>query len=106
VAVAPLRVARGIQNKVFEAMAMARPVVVSTAVAQGIHAAALTEFDVAADAGEFAHKVLALMDPASGDDMGRRARERALGDYDWDAQLAPFAELLESPLGGRLSLAG
>ena len=36
VVVAPLRIARGIQNKVLEAMAMARPVVASTAAAEGI----------------------------------------------------------------------
>ena len=106
VAVAPLRVARGVQNKVYEAMAMARPVVVSTAVAQGIHAAALTEFDVAAEAREFARKVLALMAPEAGDEMGRRARQRALNDYDWDAQLARFGELLESAPAARLSMVG
>jgi glycosyltransferase involved in cell wall biosynthesis len=99
-------VARGVQNKVYEAMAMARPVVVSTAVAQGIHAAALTEFDVAGDSREFARKVLALMAPAAGDEMGRRARARALGDYDWDARLAPFGELIDGAHGARLSLAG
>jgi hypothetical protein len=75
-------VARGVQNKVYEAMAMARPVVVSTAVAQGIHAAALTEFDIAGEAREYAHKALALMAPEAGDEMGRRARQRALNDYD------------------------
>ncbi|MFX4404606.1 glycosyltransferase, partial [Acinetobacter baumannii] len=34
--VAPLRIARGIQNKVLEAMAMARPVIASGAAAEGI----------------------------------------------------------------------
>jgi glycosyltransferase involved in cell wall biosynthesis len=99
-------VARGVQNKVYEAMAMARPVVVSTAVAQGIHAAALTEFDVAAEAREFARKVLALMAPEAGDEMGRRARQRALNDYDWDAQLARFGELLESAPAAHLTMVG
>ena len=106
VAVAPLRVARGVQNKVFEAMAMARPVVVSAAVAQGIHAAPLTEFDVAGDAREFAHKVLSLMDPAAAGEMGREARRRVVNDYNWDAQLARFGELLEAAPGARLSMAG
>jgi glycosyltransferase involved in cell wall biosynthesis len=105
-AVAPLRVARGVQNKVFEAMAMARPVVVSSAVAQGIHAAALSEFDVAGEAREFAHKVLSLLESAAGEEMGRRARERALNDYDWDAQLARFGELLEGAPSARLSMVG
>jgi hypothetical protein len=38
--------------------------------------------------------------------MGRRARARALGDYDWDARLAPFGELIDGAHGARLSLAG
>ena len=37
-AIAPLRIARGIQNKVLEAMAMARAVFVSTAGLEGIDA--------------------------------------------------------------------
>jgi len=106
VAVAPLRVARGVQNKAFEAMAMARPVVVSSVVAQGIHGAPLTEFDVAGDAREFAHKVLALTDPALGDEMGRRARRRVVNDYDWDARLAKFGELLETAPAARMAGVG
>jgi glycosyltransferase involved in cell wall biosynthesis len=106
VAVAPLRVARGVQNKVFEAMAMGRPVVVSSAVAQGIDAAPLSEFDVAGDAREFAHKVVALLNAAAGEEMGRRARRRVINDFNWDAQLARFAELLEAGPGTRLSKAG
>jgi sugar transferase (PEP-CTERM/EpsH1 system associated) len=105
VAVAPLRVARGVQNKVFEAMAMARPVVVSSAVAQGVDGAPLVEFEVANDAREFAHKVLLLMAPGAGDEMGRQARRRILSDYNWDARLARFGELLEAP-APRASLAG
>jgi sugar transferase (PEP-CTERM/EpsH1 system associated) len=38
VAVAPLRIARGIQNKVLEAMAMARPIVLTSDALEGIHA--------------------------------------------------------------------
>ncbi len=107
VAIAPLRVARGVQNKVFEAMAMARPVVVSGAVAQGIASAVpLVEFDIANDAREYAQKVLALMDPVSGDEMGRRARLRVLRDLNWDAQLARFGEILDSVPPAHLSMAG
>lgn len=74
---------------------MARPVVVSAAVAPGIDAVPLVEFDVANDAREFTHKVVALMDPSIGGDMGRQARKRVAGDCNWDAQLARFGELIE-----------
>ena len=49
VVVAPLRIARGIQNKVLEAMAMARPVVASGAAAEGIDAENGTHFYVEHD---------------------------------------------------------
>ena len=106
VAVAPLRVARGVQNKVFEAMAMARPLVISSVVARGIQGAPMVEFDVAGDAREFSAKVLALSDTATGDPMGRRARQRVLDDYNWDARLARFGELLEAGPAPRMSIAG
>jgi sugar transferase (PEP-CTERM/EpsH1 system associated) len=106
VAIAPLRLARGAQNKVIEAMAMGRPVVVSAAVAQTVEAAPLLEFEVANDAREFAHKVLALMEPPAGDDMGRQARRRAVNDYNWEAQLSRIDRLLEAASAPRPSLAG
>lgn len=106
VVVAPLRVARGVQNKVFEAMAMARPVVVSTAVAQGIHGAPLVEFELAGSAAEFARKVLTLLQPAPGDEMGRRARQRVVDDYNWDARLSQFGALLEQASRAPMSRTG
>lgn len=94
VAVAPLRVARGVQSKVIEAMAMGRPVVVSAIVAHGISGKPMIEFDVAHDANEFARKVLGLMNSAAGEEMGRLARQRVVSDYNWDAHLTTFATLL------------
>jgi sugar transferase (PEP-CTERM/EpsH1 system associated) len=93
--VAPLRVARGIQNKVLEAMAMGRPVVVSAAAAAGLHVAAGAEVEVADDAAGFAARTLAAMDEPRATTLGRAARERAVADYDWSANLARFASLLD-----------
>ncbi len=92
VCVAPLKLARGIQNKVLEAMAMARPVVASAAAAEGIdHAGTIR---VAADAREFSAQVLALLDaPADAADLGRAARAQVLRRYGWDARLAPLDAL-------------
>ncbi len=93
VCVAPLTLARGIQNKVLEAMAMARPVVASIAAAEGIdHDGTL---HVADDAADHAACILALLnDPAGAAALGARARERVLSRYDWDARLAPLDGLL------------
>ena len=95
VVVAPLRVARGIQNKVLEAMAMARPVVVSAAAAGALSGEPATDFDVASDAPDFVGKTIALMDGERGAILGRAARQRVLADYDWTTNLTPFATMLE-----------
>jgi polysaccharide biosynthesis protein PslH len=93
VAVAPLRLARGVQNKVLEAMAMALPVVATPAAAEGIdHAGTIR---VADDAATFAATVAALVgDPVAAAALGRAARARVLARYDWLARLAPLDALL------------
>jgi sugar transferase (PEP-CTERM/EpsH1 system associated) len=93
VVVAPLRIARGVQNKVLEAMAMARPIVASPAAAEGIdHDGCLK---VAQDASDFAAAVSALLDdPAAARSLGERARARVQRRYGWTAQLAPLDALL------------
>ncbi|MCX8006348.1 MAG: TIGR03087 family PEP-CTERM/XrtA system glycosyltransferase, partial [Burkholderiaceae bacterium] len=90
VVVAPLRVARGVQNKVLEAMAMARPVVTTAACAAALHPDARRALLVADDAPAFAervHQVLAGAVPG----LGERARLAVCARYSWDAHLARFA---------------
>ena len=94
VVVAPLRVARGIQNKVLEAMAMAKPVVATPACASALAMRDGIDLCVAADAPAFASKVRELMDPARAREMGRLARERVLRDYAWPASLRRLDGLL------------
>lgn len=94
--VAPLRVARGIQNKVLEAMAMARPVVATSGAARGIEARIGEEL-LAADAPDmFAAAVAQLIaDPRFGDSLGSAARARILRDFTWSAKLQDFDAVLE-----------
>jgi sugar transferase (PEP-CTERM/EpsH1 system associated) len=92
--VAPLRVARGIQNKVLEAMAMARPVVATSAAAAALSARLGVDLEVADDAAAFAAKVLAVMDPPAAAIMGQRARARILADYAWTSRFARLDELM------------
>ena len=99
VAVAPLRVARGIQNKVLEAMAMAKTVIVSAQALQGIHAEPGNELLLANDAQQFITITAAqLAQPAPV--IGVAARARVECSYSWtsnlsriDAQLEPLAPL-------------
>ncbi len=86
VVVAPLLIARGVQNKVLEAMAMARPVLASAAAAEGIdHAGTIR-------VGEGAEAVCALLDDPAG--LGPAARARVVARYGWDAALAPLDAML------------
>ncbi len=93
VCVAPLKLARGIQNKVLEAMAMARPMVASVAAAEGIdHGGTLR---VADDAADHAAQIGAVLrDPAAAAALGKAARAQVLTRYDWQARLAPLDALL------------
>ena len=93
--VAPLLLARGVQNKLLEAMAMARPVVASAAAAEGIDATAGEHLLVADDADSMAAAVGSLFeDRAAAAAMGQAARARMIARYGWDARLAPLGELL------------
>ncbi|MFA7605217.1 MAG: TIGR03087 family PEP-CTERM/XrtA system glycosyltransferase [Rhodocyclaceae bacterium] len=102
VVVAPLRIARGIQNKVLEAMAMARPVVVSAASAAGLEGVPGQDFMPADEAEDFVARILELSaDAGARERMGQAARECVLLHYSWQAHLAAFDALLsdEWPTG-------
>ncbi len=105
VVVAPLRVARGVQNKVLEAMAMARPVVVSSSTANGIAAEAGVDFEHAGDATQFGRIVERLLNGDAGTEMGKRARMRIQAAYSWDRNMKAFETLL-CPSGGAVEAAG
>jgi sugar transferase (PEP-CTERM/EpsH1 system associated) len=89
VVVAPLRVARGIQNKILEAMAMARPVVASQSCVEAIHALPEAELLAANTAADFVAQVSALLaDPQRGVHVGAAGRQRVLNSYSWSAHLS------------------
>lgn len=93
-AVAPLRIARGIQNKVLEAMAMARTVIVSPQALEGISATAGSELLVANDARQYAAQILTHL-AAPSVQIGEAARAKVIRDYGWDSNLARVDVLLE-----------
>jgi sugar transferase (PEP-CTERM/EpsH1 system associated) len=94
VVVVPLKIARGIQNKVLEAMAMGRPVVATPAAAEGIDAEPGRDLIVAEGDG-MATSVLALLsDKERAAKIGRQARARVERRYRWEERLAPLEDLL------------
>jgi sugar transferase (PEP-CTERM/EpsH1 system associated) len=95
VVVAPLTIARGVQNKVLEAMAMARPVVLSPEAATGIAAHDGEHFAIAADDAAFAQTLIRLAnDRAEALRMGEAARDFVLTQQSWAAMLADLPQLL------------
>ncbi len=100
VVVAPLRLARGIQNKVLEAMAMARPVVAADTCVGAIDAVPGTDLLPAATAADYvAHIEALLADAPRADAIGRAGREAVLRRYNWTARLAPLDAVLEDVVG-------
>lgn len=93
-AVAPMRIARGIQNKVLEAMAMARPVIVTPDALEGIEADPSNEVVLATGDTAFATAAIRLATTTDGEAIGANARRRVLANYVWAERLRGFDDLL------------
>ena len=97
-ALVPLEIARGVQNKVLEAMAMSLPVVASTQAGTGLAASPGRDFAVGLTDEEIARAVIALLrDRPAARAMGLAARRFVEQHHDWDAMLAPLADMLRAP---------
>jgi len=94
--IAPLRIARGIQNKVLEAMAMGLPVVGTRCATQGVDGEPGRDYLVAEDEQEQIEAVCALLrDPERARNLGRNARAFVEQHYDWETCLRPLDAILE-----------
>lgn len=94
-ALVPLELARGVQNKVLEAMAMAMPVVLTPGAATGIGGIDARHYAVAESDIALAERAIALL----GDHdhcwaMGLEARRFVVDGMSWQATLAPLAAML------------
>lgn len=93
-AVVPLQMARGVQNKVLEAMAMGRAVVASTTAAAPIGAETGRDLLTADTPGDYKAAIeLLLADDALRTRIGAAARQFVIDRYDWADTLAPFLAL-------------
>jgi sugar transferase (PEP-CTERM/EpsH1 system associated) len=100
VVVAPLRLARGLQNKILEAMAMGRPVVAAQECSEALTAEPGSELISAADAESFVQAVDGLLrDPQRAAAVGSAGRQHVLRHYSWDAHLASFDRHLAAAPG-------
>lgn len=94
-AVAPLHLARGVQNKVLEAMAARLPVVVTADALDGIDAHHDVSVMVADTGAEFAAAIAALLDdPARATALADIARRMIEDDYSWAARVEALERLI------------
>jgi hypothetical protein len=99
VAVVPLRVARGLQNKVLEAMAMRVPVVASEAAYEGITAVPDRDLLVAANANAFSEAVVRLLrEPATREAYAAAGRACVEKNHNWNTLLPRLEELVTGSL--------
>lgn len=91
VAVVPLLTARGIQNKVLEAMAAGRAVVATPAAVEGLDVVPGRDLVQAETPGQWRDRVLDLLHrPGRRREVERAARQRIEEQFAWEAQLAPL----------------
>ncbi|GJQ57866.1 MAG: hypothetical protein SCALA701_06670 [Candidatus Scalindua sp.] len=97
VCVAPLRIARGLQNKVLEAMATGNAVVATTNARDGIIAHEKVDIVTADDEESFAQEVVTLLqDGQRRREMGMKAVENINKNYSWGLNLKKFDRLINN----------
>jgi polysaccharide biosynthesis protein PslH len=99
VAAAPLLLARGVQNKVLEALAAGLPAVVTPPVMEGLPAGVRIACREAGGPTQFATALVDLLRTAP-EERRRIAAGADLAALSWDAQLAPMLALLEQAAHG------
>jgi sugar transferase (PEP-CTERM/EpsH1 system associated) len=93
VSVAPLMTARGVQNKVLEALAAGLPVVITPVVLEGLPLEARAGCVIALKAEAFSNEIVALL-ACSGAERRAIAARATLGALAWERQLTPLVEVL------------
>lgn len=95
VVVVPLRIARGIQNKVLEALAMGKATVVSPPALAALGTEPGVHLLQAADRGEWIEALTGLLaDAGRRQELGEAGRRYVAEHHQWARCLAPMAELL------------
>ncbi len=95
--VAPLQIARGIQNKVLEAMAMAKPIVATTLAMEGIGNPGAMLSSITDTPEDFAAAVIDLVKHQDQYRQGQKNRAWVEQNFSWEQSLSPLKQLLDRP---------
>ena len=102
VAIAPLAIARGTQNKVLECMAMGLPIVTSPQVAKGVQAKPERDLLVGETHEQFAHDIVNLMRDASlRQRIAEAGRKQVISAHDWNESMKSLGEMIERYIPSR-----
>jgi sugar transferase (PEP-CTERM/EpsH1 system associated) len=93
--VAPLRLARGVQNKVLEGLAHQRPVVATVAATRGLDVVPGRDLWVVDDPQAFADAVIAAATGPDRDRVAANGRAVVEREYDWDTTLGVLDRILD-----------
>ena len=97
VCVAPLRIARGIQNKLLEAMACGKAIVATAEAAAGLRVTHEEQLLLANSPTEFAAAVVeTIRDESLRENLGFRARRFVETEHNWQPLLQKLIELVET----------
>ncbi len=99
--IVPLRVGGGTRLKIYEAMAMEKPIVSTTIGAEGLPLRHGRDLLVADSPRDFAREVLRLLArPERARELGRAAAARARSEFGWENVARRFAEVCGEVVGG------
>jgi len=99
--VAPLRIARGTQNKILEAMALGVPVVCSSVAAGGVDATPGEHLLAASDASELCTAILRILEnPSERNRLAVAGRARVLSHHAWPSSMTRLDTIVDRCVGG------
>jgi sugar transferase (PEP-CTERM/EpsH1 system associated) len=99
--VAPLRIARGVQNKVLEALAMGKRVLASPAVASTFGATLPDGVSICESSADYARQLEGIIDQPGCEPF---IRERARANFSWQTNLRPLLRAMEGEKRGAMIL--
>ncbi len=94
--VIPLRIARGVQNKVLEALSMEKMVITTTHAIQGIHQDVHNILQIEDNPQAFAQKVVCALQDTRRNNKDKAARQFVLHHYNWEDNLTQLCTLISS----------